>query len=156
MCNRLQIIETLLLSPQGGPELPDIWLNRMNKKWFTYLCCIKRFNLVMPKDIINYLFSFCLPEPKNFINHVPLQKLRLYGKCMTIPYKKQIAAALARRHMNQHKHVLGTKVRYKKTCWTPMQMAERRGHMAAAMLLNPKVVGTYKNMIVARYALLLK
>ncbi|MGE0009750.1 MAG: hypothetical protein AB7F19_04350 [Candidatus Babeliales bacterium] len=128
----------------------------MKKKWFTYLCCINRLNLTRPAEVYTKIFSFCLPMPKDFINHLPLRQLPAYKCVMTPLYKEQIIAALTIRHINQLKHTLSARVRYKEKSQTPMQMAEERGHVAAALLLNPKALGYYKNKIINGYMQLLK
>ena len=162
MGNKIAIIQTLLTSPQGGPEHCDRPLKILHKKWVTLLCCLNRLEaeqetcIKPPREVIAIIFGYCLPKPKDFINHVPLLRPPKYKPFMCPAYKAQIITELVRRHANKHKHVLSTKVNFKKTCFTPKQMAMHRGFMLATTLLDHKALGNLKQEIIEGYVRLME
>lgn len=157
MGNKVAVIQTLLVSPQGGPKSCDGPVNILHKKWITLLCCLNRLEaeqetcIKPPREVIAIIFGYCLPKPKDFINHVPLLRLPKYKLLMCPAYKIRLIKELVKRHSNQHKHVLSTKVSFKKTCFTPKQMALHRGYIIAATLLDHRALGNLKHEIEEGY-----
>lgn len=156
-------IQSLLISPQGGPSLETKYIKKMKKRWFSLLLCLNRLSTTTqytqwspPAEVLGCIFSHFLPNTQLLADNIPLRNLPHYKKYMSPAYKDLLINKLAKRHLNKLRIALKQKALLQKKQFTPVQLAQANAHGIASILLNPRAIGNLEDEIRARYSNMLK
>lgn len=82
-------------------------LHQCHLKFYSLLCCLQHLEIKIPAEIKSALFGLLLPEPKELINLVSLQKLKRYTNYVS---KNNLCMALTDRHIFRVQKLLEAKL----------------------------------------------